>query len=34
MFIAALNHPNFKQYDMSTIRTGIMGASRKRGDCE
>nr|WP_321450341.1 AMP-binding protein [uncultured Carboxylicivirga sp.] len=28
MFIAELNHPNFSQYDFSTLRTGIMaGAS-------
>lgn len=27
MFIAELNHPNFKQYDMSSLRTGIMAGS-------
>ncbi len=27
MFIAELNHPNFKQYDFSSLRTGIMAGS-------
>lgn len=27
MFIAELNHPDFAQYDMSTLRTGIMAGS-------
>lgn len=27
MFIAELNHPNFKKYDTSTLRTGIMAGS-------
>lgn len=27
MFIAELNHPNFKQYDLSTLRTGVMAGS-------
>ena len=27
MFIALLNHPDFKQYDLSTLRTGIMAGS-------
>ncbi|MCM3004382.1 AMP-binding protein [Priestia koreensis] len=27
MFISELNHPNFKQYDLSTLRTGIMAGS-------
>lgn len=26
MFILELNHPNFKQYDMSSLRTGIVSA--------
>lgn len=30
MFIAELNHPNFKQYDMSSLRTGIMAGSPVR----
>lgn len=25
MFIAELNHPNFKEFDLSSLRTGIMG---------
>ncbi|WP_277673534.1 AMP-binding protein [Piscibacillus halophilus] len=27
MFIAELNHPNFEQYDLSSLRTGIMAGS-------
>ena len=27
MFIAELNHPDFKQYNLSTLRTGIMAGS-------
>ena len=27
MFIAILDHPDFKQYDLSTLRTGIMAGS-------
>src|SRR5699024_10462074 len=27
MFIAELNHPNFKKYDLSSLRTGIMAGS-------
>lgn len=27
MFIAELNHPDFKQFDLSTLRTGIMAGS-------
>lgn len=27
MFIAELNHPNFKDYDLSSLRTGIMAGS-------
>ena len=27
MFIAELNHPNFKQFDLSSLRTGIMAGS-------
>lgn len=27
MFIAQLEHPNFKQYDLTTLRTGIMAGS-------
>ncbi|MDQ0247199.1 fatty-acyl-CoA synthase/long-chain acyl-CoA synthetase [Bacillus fengqiuensis] len=27
MFIAELNHPNFKNYDLSSLRTGIMAGS-------
>ena len=27
MFIAALGHPNFKQYDLSSLRTGIMAGA-------
>jgi fatty-acyl-CoA synthase len=27
MFIAALNHPDFARYDLSTLRTGIMAGS-------
>lgn len=27
MFIAELNHPNFDQYDLSSLRTGIMAGS-------
>ena len=27
MFIAELNHPNFKQFELSTLRTGIMAGS-------
>ena len=27
MFIAELNHPNFKKYDMSSLHTGIMAGS-------
>ncbi|SEO69507.1 AMP-binding protein [Denitrobacterium detoxificans] len=27
MYIAELNHPNFSQYDMSSLRTGIMAGS-------
>lgn len=27
MFIAELNHPNFKNYDLSTLRTGVMAGS-------
>ena len=27
MFIAELNHPNFDQYDLSSLRTGIMSGS-------
>ncbi|WP_289890496.1 AMP-binding protein [Virgibacillus pantothenticus] len=27
MFIAELNHPNFEQYDLSSLRTGIMSGS-------
>jgi acyl-CoA synthetase (AMP-forming)/AMP-acid ligase II len=27
MFIAELNHPNFKHYDLSSLRTGIMAGS-------
>ncbi len=27
MFIGELNHPNFKKYDMSSLRTGIMAGS-------
>lgn len=27
MFIAELNHPDFHKYDMSSLRTGIMGMS-------
>jgi fatty-acyl-CoA synthase len=27
MFIAALEHPNFKQYDLSSLRTGIMAGA-------
>jgi fatty-acyl-CoA synthase len=27
MFIAELEHPNFKKYDLSTLRTGIMAGS-------
>ncbi|MFS0654947.1 AMP-binding protein [Bacillus sp. 179-C3.3 HS] len=27
MFIAELDHPNFSQYDLSTLRTGIMAGS-------
>lgn len=27
MFIAELDHPNFHQYDLSTLRTGIMAGS-------
>ncbi len=27
MFIAELEHPNFKQYDLSSLRTGIMAGS-------
>ncbi len=27
MFIAELNHPNFEQYDLSTLRTGVMAGS-------
>jgi fatty-acyl-CoA synthase len=27
MFIAALNHPDFNRYDLSTLRTGIMAGS-------
>ncbi|MFC3886749.1 AMP-binding protein [Bacillus songklensis] len=27
MFIAELNHPTFKKYDLSTLRTGIMAGS-------
>jgi fatty-acyl-CoA synthase len=27
MFIAALNHPDFAKYDLSTLRTGIMAGS-------
>ncbi len=27
MFIAELNHPDFEQYDLSTLRTGIMAGS-------
>jgi acyl-CoA synthetase (AMP-forming)/AMP-acid ligase II len=27
MFIAELNHPSFKKYDLSTLRTGIMAGS-------
>jgi len=28
MFIAELNHPDFKKYDMSSLRTGIMAGSQ------
>lgn len=27
MFIAELNHPNFENYDLSTLRTGVMAGS-------
>ncbi|WP_077596585.1 AMP-binding protein [Oceanobacillus kimchii] len=27
MFIAELNHPNFEQYNLSTLRTGVMAGS-------
>ncbi|KAB7708307.1 AMP-binding protein [Bacillus aerolatus] len=27
MFIAELNHPNFQNYDLSTLRTGVMAGS-------
>ena len=27
MFVAELNHPDFKRYDLSTLRTGIMAGS-------
>ena len=27
MFIAELDHPDFKKYDLSTLRTGIMAGS-------
>lgn len=27
MFIAELNHPNFEQYDLSSLRTGVMAGS-------
>lgn len=27
MFFAELNHPNFKNYDLSSLRTGIMGGA-------
>ncbi len=27
MFIAELNHPHFRSYDLSSLRTGIMAGS-------